>query len=384
MLKDTLSERGYELPGSVMGRLLKLAAESKDIISLGPGEPDITPPRAVMAAASRALRAGKTGYTAPMGNSELIEAVIKKVVKENRLVDVGPDNILITCGSSEGLLLSLMACVDPGEGVLYPDPSFLAYRPLIEMLSGAPLPVRLSEDGGWQFDTEAARRVILAEKTKALIINSPANPTGVVWSRNVLEEVATFALEHGLLIISDEAYEKYVYEGRHISIGSLNGMSEHVISLFSCSKSLAVPGFRIGWAVGPSRFIEVMSKMHLFTTICAPSISQAAVVEGLKGMKAFERRIVSQYDRRRQFVCRQLRRAGFKFVWPEGAFYVFPAVPAGFDSATWAEWLLRSARVMVVPGSEFGSGGEGYFRISYATAMPLLKKAMERIASVMR
>jgi aminotransferase len=381
MLKNTLSEREEELPSSVMARLLKIAAEDPSVISLGPGEPDISPPLSVIRAIKLAANKRLTKYSSPAGMPELIEQIGKKLKKENG-IDAGPENILVTCGSSEGLLLSLMACIDPGEGVLFPDPGFLAYRPLIEMLSGAPLPVRLSEDNGWQFDVDAARRAIMAEKTKAIIINSPANPTGVVFSKSVLEEIAAFAIEYGLLIISDEAYEKYVYEGRHISIASLNGMSDHVITLHSCSKSLAIPGLRLGWASGPERFISAMTKMHLYTTICAPTISQAAVVNGLKDRR-FGKKIVREYNKRRLFICKSLKKI-VHFVWPEGAFYIFPSVPAGFDSQTFSEWLLKSAKVMVVPGNEFGPGGEGYFRISYAVNMRLLKEAVERIKAAIK
>ncbi len=386
MARRIISEREEELPISTIGELIKIAEESKGIISLGPGEPDFDSPENVVNFACERLKKGYTHYSPPGGRSELKEEIVKKLKRENK-IDVSPDQIIVTTGSTEAILLALLCSIDPGEGVLIPDPGFLAYKPTVELLNGMPLCIPHYECDGFQFNVEEARRNIIPEKTNVMIINTPSNPTGVVFKRKTLEEIADFVVEYDLLVISDEAYEKFVYEGeRHVSFASLNGMGERTLTLHSFSKTYAMPGFRIGYAAGPERLVNAMRKIHVYTTICAPTVSQEAALEALRGPQDSVREMVKEYDRRRKLILRRLEEIpGFSCVKPKGAFYVFPNVKEfGMKSLEFSRWLLREVKVAVVPGTEFGRCGEGYVRLSYATSYEKIEKAMDRIERVVR
>ncbi|HJW96851.1 MAG TPA: pyridoxal phosphate-dependent aminotransferase [archaeon] len=386
MKRNLISERASELPVLTIGKLLHIAEEDKSIISLGPGEPDFTAPKNIIAAAKRALDKGFTHYSPAAGRKDLKEAIIRKLRKDNR-IHAGPENIVVTTGSTEAIMLALMCTIDPGEGVMYPDPGFLAYRPSIEALNGMALPIPLHEEDGFQIDVERMERQIVPEKTNVLILNSPSNPTGTVFSKKALEEVAGFAMEYDLLIIADEAYEKLVYGGaKHISIGSLNGMEDRVLTLHSFSKTYAMPGFRLGYAVGEEKLIAAMTKMHLFTSLCAPTLSQVAAIEALKGPQTAVRKMVREYDRRRRMIIRRLSEIqGFRCTEPKGAFYAFPNISHyKMKSYKFAEWLLKNAKVAVVPGTEFGRMGEWFIRCSYATEYKKIGKAMDNIERAVR
>jgi aminotransferase len=381
MLRKIISERESELPVLTIGRLLHIAEEDKRVISLGPGEPDFTAPKNIIAAAKKALDKGYTHYSPPAGRSDFKEAIIKKLKKDN-CIRASPENIVVTTGSTEAIMLALMCTIDPGEGVMVPDPGFLAYKPTVEVLNGMPISVPLYEEDGFQLDVERMEKAIIPERTNAIILNSPSNPTGTVFSRKVLEEVAGFAMEYDLLIISDEAYEKLVYGGaKHISIGSLNGMEDRVLTLHSFSKTYAMPGFRLGYAVGNEKLIAAMAKLHLFTSLCAPTLSQVAAMGALKGTQEPVRKMVREYDRRRKMIVRRINDIpGFSCAEPKGAFYAFPNISYyRMKSLKFAEWLLKNAKVAVVPGTEFGRMGEGFIRCSYATEYRKIEKAMDNI-----
>ena len=380
MLRDVISEREKELPYLTIGKILKIAKERKDVASLGPGEPDFVAPPNVIKAAKRALDAGLTHYSPVGGRRDFLEAAARKLKKENR-IDAGLENIIATTGSTEGILLSLMSTVDPGEGVLVPDPGFLAYRPAVEVLNGMPLAVPLLEENGFLYDVDQMKRVIVPEKTNVIILNTPSNPTGTVISRKNLEEIAGFANEYELLILADEAYEGMVYDRKkHVSMGSLNGMGDRVVTLQSFSKTFAMPGFRLGYACGPEKIISAMRKLHIFTSLAAPTVSQVAGIEALKGTRKYVDGMMEEYGRRREIVMKRLEEMGIPFVRPGGTFYIFPNI-SGFkmSSLKFAERLLEEARVAVIPGTEFGRHGEGFIRISYATSVGVIRKAMDRI-----
>lgn len=385
MSKPVVSERESGLPVTTIVELLKIAEERKDIISLGPGEPDFTAPKNIIRAAKKYLDRGYTHYSPSGGRTEFKEEIIKKLKRENG-IRAGDENIIVTCGSTEAILLSLMCLIDPGEGVLIPDPGFLAYRPTVELLNGMPISIPLREEDGFQFSLERARDVIVKEKTNVIIVNTPSNPTGCVFTKKCLREVADFAIENDLIILSDEAYEKFVYgDSKHISIGSLNGMEDRVVSLFSFSKSYAMPGFRVGIAAGPEKIIKAMTKIHPYSTLCAPTISQVTAMEALKGPQGAVEGMVREYDRRRRFVIKRLYGLGLPFVEPNGAFYIFPNIRGfGMNSLKFSKFLLEKAKVAVVPGTEFGRYGEGYIRISYATDYKKIGIAMDRIERVVK
>jgi aminotransferase len=380
-LRSIISEREEELPISTIGELIKIAEESRGIISLGPGEPDFAAPKHVIKFACQKLREGYTHYSPPAGRQELREAIVKKLKKENR-IDVSPDQVIVTAGSTEAIMLALMCTIDPGEGVLVPDPGFLAYTPAVEILNGMPLCIPHCESNGFQFDIEQAKKAIMPEKTNVIIVNSPSNPTGVVYKKKTLEEIADFVNEYDLLALSDEAYEKLVYSGeKHISLGSLNGMGNSVLTLHSFSKTHAMPGFRLGYAAGPEKIIKAMKKIHIYSSVCAPTVSQMAALAALKGSQKHVAKMVKEYDRRRKLVFKRFNEIpGFSCVEPRGAFYAFPNIKAfGMKALGFSMWLLKNAKVAVVPGTEFGRCGEGYVRCSFATSYEKIKIALERV-----
>jgi len=229
--KYSISERFLNLPSSIFAKIMKIASEDKSVISLGPGEPDFTTPKHIIKYAKKKLSEGYTHYSAPDGRDELKEAIVKKVRKENK-IKASSDEVIVTCGSQEALFLGVLSLIDPGEKVLVPDPGFLAYIPMIETINGVPVSVPLLEDEGFEFNPDTVKKLI-DKRTRILLINTPSNPTGRVLKKKTLEELADIAIDNNLIIFSDEAYENIIYDNqKHISIGSLNGMKNHVISLW--------------------------------------------------------------------------------------------------------------------------------------------------------
>ncbi len=381
-----ISERMRELPEASIVKLLKIAEESKEIISLGPGEPDFVPDKKIIKAACEKLRQGYTHYSPAQGREELLKELAKKLKRENK-IDVSETEIIVTCGSQEAIFLAFAALIDPGESALIPDPGFLSYRPCVEMLNGSISEIKLSKDNGFQITYEQLDDAITNRKrTRVLVINSPSNPTGTVFSKKTLEEIADFATENDLVVFSDEAYEKFVFKGKHISIASLNGMLDRTVTFHSFSKTFGMPGFRIGYASGPEELIKAMTKMHPYTTLCSPTVSQVAAISALRD-QLWTKKIIKEYDRRRKFVFSRLNEIdGFDCLEPEGAFYAFPEFEfkRKFTSFDFCEWLLREAKVACVPGTEFGKQGEGFIRISYATAFEKIEEGMNRIEDAVK
>lgn len=380
-----ISERYFYLPDSEFTEIMRMAGEKKDIISLGPGEPDFTTPRHIIDFAKKKLDEGYTHYSPPVGRSDTREAIAKRLKKENK-IKIDPEEIIVTCGSQEALFLGVLALVDPGEKVLVPDPSFLAYIPMVETITGVPVSVPLLEKDGFEFDPDKVRQLI-DKRTRILIINTPGNPTGRILKKKTLEELAEIAVENNLIIFSDEAYEKFVYEkNKHISVGSLNGMKNHVVTFHSFSKTYAMPGWRVGYAAGPKELIKSMTRIHMYSSLCAPTISQLAAIEALNGNQKCVEDMRREYDRRRKLIVKRIKEIPkMSCLEPEGAFYVFPNIKAmKIKSTEVVKLFLKEARVLTVPGSEFGRYGEGYIRMSYATSYEKIDEAMNRIEDVVR
>lgn len=381
-----ISERMAELPHSMFARFMALS-KKQNIISLGPGEPDFNTPKHIVSGAKKALDKGFTRYSDPAGTPLLREAIAKKVKKVNKIKLNDPDkNVIVTSGSTEALLLAGLATIDPTEAVLVPNPGFLAYTPMVEMIDAEAASYSLSDETGFQIDIDALKKQI-KRKTKAMILNTPSNPTGTVFKRSVLEELADLAVENDLTIISDEAYEDFVFDkSKHISIGSFNGLENHVISTFSTSKTYAMPGLRVGYAVGNEKVIRGMVGMHIYTSLCAPSVSQRAAITALNSSQAAVRKMNKEYDRRRKYMLKRLKNIkGLEVkVEPKGAFYVFPRFYSKkMNSEQFALHLLNKANVLTIPGTEFGSEGAGFLRLSYATDMKKIKTAMDRLEKLL-
>jgi aminotransferase len=364
---------------------LKLMEERRDIISLGAGEPDFPAPKNVIKAANYYLKKGYTHYAPLQGKHELREAVSKKLKKENK-IDASPDEIIITTGSKEAILLSILTLVNPKEEVIIPNPSYIAYRPITQMLGGKVVNLKLREEDNFEVHPDELRKLI-TKRTKLLIINTPSNPTGTVFSKRILEEIADIVVEKDIFVLVDEAYEKLVYDdAKHISLASLDGMFDYVITTQTFSKSYAMCGFRVGYAVAKKEIIKEMKEFKLTTTLSAPTAYQLAAVEALKKSGKYVEKMRKEYNRRRKFVCKRLNEIpNIHCNIPKGAFYAFPNIKSvKMSSEKFSDYLLNKVKVIVVPGTEFGIYGEGFIRISYATAYEKIVEAMDRIEKAIK
>lgn len=376
-----ISERQTQLPEQVIGKLLKIAVENKDIISLGPGEPDFPTAQPILNYGAKILQKGLgTHYSPPSGRAELKDEIVKKLKRDNK-ISAKPENIIVTTGSTEGLLLSLLATIDVGEQVLVPNPSFLAYSPTVDIIQGFPVAIELKEENKWEINPDDVRAAIVPKKTRALILNTPANPTGNVIRRKTLEELADIAIENNLFVFCDEAYEKLVYDNtKHVSFASLNGVKDYAVTLQTFSKSYAMCGFRLGYVVGSENLIKYLVKSHIYTTLTSPTISQMMATKALQMSGAYTEKMRREYDRRRKFIVKRLNEIGLPTVNPKGAFYAFSNIKKyGIKSMDFAERALKEAKVAVIPGTEFGKFGEGFVRFSYATDYKLIEEGLRRL-----
>lgn len=378
-----LSERVQELPDSEFENIMRIAKEDKNVISLGPGEPDFNAPAPVVNATVKALQEGKTHYSSIPGLPTLREKIARKLKKENHIsLDDPMNEICVTAGSTEALLMGLLTVVDAGEEVLVPNPAFLAYTPMVDLVTGEPVSYKLSDKDGFQIHPEEMKGKI-TKKTRAIILNTPSNPTGTVLKRKVLEEIADIAVENELIVFSDEAYEKFCFgKGKHVSMASLNGLHDHVLTFHSFSKSYAMPGFRLGYVAGHHELVRKMSQIHIFTSLAASTANQYGAMAALDMNKTNVERMKKSYDERRKLTLKLLKDTPSLHVEvePEGAFYVFPRiVSTRQNSSQFVHTMLKKARVLMVPGNEFGKHGEGFVRISYATGKDKIKEAFERL-----
>ncbi len=377
-----ISEREEELPGAVIGKLLKIAAEDKKIASLGPGEPDFSLPKPLVNYIPK-LKNKVNHYSPPAGRTELRQALAKKVRKENK-IKAAPENIIVTAGSQEALMLASMCTLDVSDQVILPTPAFMGYLPMFELINVQVKPVQLKEELKFELNPDDLKKHIDKKKTKVLLINSPSNPTGTVIRKKVLEEIADIAIENDLYIFSDEAYEKIVYDQKHYSIGSFNGMQNRVVTLQTFSKSHAMCGFRVGYAVANPELIKAMSKIHIYSTLTACTLSQMLAQKALTLSPRYTQTMVKEYRRRRDYLVKRLNELGLKTPKPEGAFYTFSNIQhLSKNSFKFAKELLKR-KVAVVPGAEFGVYGEGYIRCSYATDLRIIKVAMDRLEKFLK
>ncbi len=379
MHNNHISERDLQLPDVEFPEISKKIANDKKIISLGPGEPDFLTPKPLLDYARKVLPKA-THYSEPQGMMELREAIVKKLSIENN-IRANVDNIVVTCGSQEGIFSALLASVDPTEQVLVPSPGYAGYVPAIDLVSATPVYVPLSVENNFELNPDILKRHIDKKKSKVLILNSPSNPTGNVLSKKILEEVADIAIDNDLLIFSDEAYENVLYDGaKHISIGSLNGMQDNVVTFHTFSKTYAMCGFRLGYCTGPKKFISEMNKNHHYITLGAPTISQMVGIKALSLNKKHVNLMVEEYKRRRDLIVPRLNEMGMPTKVPQGAFYTFSDISNySRDSSHFAQKLIKDAKVAVIPGTEFGPFGQGYIRCSFATKYEKIEEALDKI-----
>ena len=311
------------------------------------------------------------------------EAIAKKLRKDNK-IKANADEIFVTGGSEAALFSGFLCALDPGERVAVQSPGYLGYIPGIELVSAIPDDIRLKEDENFEVNPDEIRKRI-KKKTSIIMLNTPSNPTGTVISKKVLEEVADIAVENDCYVFCDEAYEKLVYDKKHVSMGSFNGMKDYVVTFQSFSKSYAMCGFRLGYAHGPKELIKAMSHSMHYVNICAPHLSQRLGIEALKLKKKYTDDMVKEYRRRRDFIVKRLNEVGLGTRMPDATFYSFSNIQDySKDSFKFANMLLKKAKVAVVPGREFGKYGEGFIRCSYATDYKLIGKALDRIERVLK
>ncbi|WP_251331043.1 pyridoxal phosphate-dependent aminotransferase [Haloplanus pelagicus] len=370
-----LSERARSTPPSGIRRFFELAEEMDDVISLGVGEPDFSAPWKARAAAIHSLERGRTSYTTNRGLYELREAIAEHVARYG--LDYDPDEeILVTTGASEAVDLALRALVDPGDAVAIQSPAYISYGPGVRFSGGDPLPVSTRPENDFVLTYDDLDRAGAAD-AEVLLICYPNNPTGATASGDELGEIAAFAREHDLTVLSDEIYAALTYEGEHTSIATLPGMRERTVVINGFSKAYAMTGLRLGYALGPSEAIDAMNRIHQYTMLSAPTTAQHAALEALESCDDDVAEMRTQYDRRRRFVVSRFRDMGLDCFEATGAFYVFPEAP--YDDEEFAEDLLQAESVAVVPGRVFGDEGYGHLRVSYATGLSELKEAMNRI-----
>jgi aminotransferase len=360
-------------------RFFDLVASTEGAISLGVGEPDFATPWHIREAAIYSLEKGYTMYTSNLGMPEL-RRELARYLKDSQGLDYDPDSeLLITVGVSEGLDLASRAILDPGDEVIMPDPCYVSYNSCAVLAGGKPIMVPTSEKNNFEIsaaDIEAQ----VSDKTKAIMLGYPANPTGAVMPRDKLEQVAEVARRHNLLVISDEIYGSLVYGVEHTCISTLPQMKESTILLGGFSKAYAMTGWRLGYVAASSEVIAAMFKIHQYTIMCAPTMAQVAAIEALQSGEDDVSAMVEDYNRRRLFMVKGLHKIGLPCFEPKGAFYAFPSIKStGMTSEEFAEKLLMEEKVAVVPGDAFGDCGQGYVRCCYATSMADIEEALNRM-----
>lgn len=378
-MREKLSQKVLNLKSSGIRAFFDMANEIPDVISLGVGEPDFDTPWHIREAGIQALQSGKTFYTSNAGLQEL-RAAISCYTKRKTGLTYNPENqIIVTVGGSEAIDLALRALLNAGDEVIYLEPGFVSYYPCIKLADGVPVPIRLTEENRFRLKPEQLEAAV-TPKSKVLILSYPNNPTGAVMEKEDLEALLPVIQKHDLIVISDEIYGELTYGVKHCSIAGLPGMEQRTIIINGFSKSFAMTGWRLGYALGNHEIIEQMVKIHQFAVMCAPTISQYAAIEAMEQGDGDIEAMRESYDQRRKFLYHELQRLGLPCFEPQGAFYMFPNIREfGLSSGEFALKLLKEEKVAVVPGDSFGECGEGFVRISYAASLQNLKEAVNRI-----
>ncbi len=374
-----LSKKAEGLKPSGIRKYFDIAAKMDNVISLGVGEPDFRTPWAVRREAIKTLERGKTIYTANPGLMSL-RKVISEYTEEKTGVKYDPDGeIIVTVGGSEAIDLTVRAIVEPGDEVIIPEPSFVCYKPIVELTGGVPVIIETREEDMFRLRAEDLKNAI-TDKTKLLILPYPNNPTGAVMPKKELSEIAEVLENTNIMILTDEIYSELTYGHKHFSVISLPGMKERCIYVNGFSKTFAMTGWRLGYMCGPREILKHALKIHQFGIMSSPTVSQYAAIEALKSCSEDVENMRAEYDMRRRLLVDGFNKLGLRCFEPEGAFYVFPCVSStGLSSDEFCEKLLYSKKVAVVPGTAFGDCGEGYIRVSYAYSRKHLLTALEKI-----
>lgn len=376
----SVSKRVQSIEPSPIRKIIDLAETRPDIIGLHVGEPDFPTPEHIVEAGTRALHEGYTHYTHGAGLLQLREEISRRLLEENGIEANARTEITVTAGGYGAIFAAIQATINPGDEVIVLQPSWPSYVGVIQLAEGVPVPVSLR---GPDFEPRSVDLIHrITDKTKMIIVNSPNNPTGAMYSRDCFLELAELAKQHGLLVLSDEVYEKLAFdENRHFSIASKPEFKDCSITVNSFSKTYAMTGWRIGYAVANETITNGIRKMHGYMVSCAPAPAQKAALEALSGPQDCVREMVEEYSRRRDLIVRGLNEIdGFHCTPPRGTFYAFPNVSElGLPSARIADELLEQAKLAAIPGSAFGEAGEGHLRLSFATSQRNIQEALERM-----
>ena len=381
---ELLSPAAKEMRPSGIRKFFDLAADMPHCISLGVGEPDFKTPWSVRDAGIRSLEQGRTKYTANAGLKELRAEICNYLARRFEL-SYEPQNVLVTVGGSEAIDLAIRALVKPGDEVIIPEPCFVCYEPITQLVGGVPVHIATRAEDEFRLTAEQLKAAI-TPRTKLLIFPYPNNPTGAVMSAADMQAIAEVLRDTNIMVLSDEIYSELTYGlDRHVSFASLPGMAERTIVVNGFSKSYAMTGWRLGYAAGPVPVIKVMTKIHQSCIMSAPTTSQYAAITALRQCDDQIEMMRDEYNRRRRYVVKSLNDMGLTCFEPRGAFYVFPSIQiSGLSSEEFCERLLKEKEVAIIPGSAFGACGDGYARISYAYSVDHLQTAMHRIRAFLQ
>jgi aminotransferase len=376
-----IPERIVHIPLSGIRQIMEYAKGIADVVYLNIGEPDFATPQHIKDAAKKAIDEGYTHYSPIWGFPELREAVADKLKREQRIDVSAESEVLITAGAQPGFFASCQAILEPGDEVIVHDPFYSSYEVTLRVIGARIVRIPLKEDRDFTLDPEEVKEKI-SEKTKAIVLISPNNPTGTILGKDTLKAISEIAKDYDLIVISDEIYEKILYNGeKHVSIASFDGMKERTIIINSFSKTYAMTGWRVGFLATSKDIMKHIAKVHHTMNVCASAISQKAALAALRGSQECINEMVNEYDKRRNEIFRLANEIrGFKCYKPKGAFYIFPRFQLHkMSSMELAKYLIIEARVATVPGSSFGESGEGHLRISYAASIEKIKIGMNRI-----
>lgn len=367
------------IPPSGIRKFFDLCSHSKDIISLGVGEPDFVSPWTIREACVYSLEKGYTMYTSNYGLPELRKEIVKYLYERFGLSYDENKEVIVTVGASEAIDMALRTLLDPGDEVLIPEPCYVSYQACTLMSHGKPVMIPTTAENKFKL-TPADIEAKITPKSKVLMLSFPNNPTGAVLTKDELLSLAEVAKKHDLIVISDEIYSELTYEQEPVSFAALPGMKERTILVSGLSKAFAMTGWRVGYIACDAEFIQAMVKIHQYTILCAPIMGQMAAIEAFRnGIREIDR-MRTEYDHRRRYIVKTAKDIGLDLVTPQGAFYAFPSIEKfGMDCDTFATRLLQEKRVAVVPGNAFGKSGEGFIRCSYATSMKQIEEAFHRI-----
>ncbi len=378
-----MSNRVSQMPKSAIHEMTRLSQQIEDVAFLSWAKPTSGAPVHIGKAAIEAINKGVVdGYSVSLGLVELRQEIVKKLKRDNN-IDTNISQVIVSVGAIEGLAAAVMACIDPGDEVILPSPTYSTHVNQVVLASGKPVFVPTIEEQGFILDIEAIKKAVTA-KTKAIMYCSPSNPTGAVFSEEQLRQIAEIALEHDLMVITDEAYEYFTYDGhRHFSIGSIPEMQKNVVSCFTFTKTYAMTGWRIGYLHAHEEVIPQINKAHIPFAICTPVISQYAALGALKGPQDCVKNFREKYLRARNLMCERLNKLShiFEYQKPGGSYLMFPKIilKQGEDSKAFCEKLLREAKVSTTPGNDFGPTGQGHLRLSFCVSEDMINKAFDRM-----